>query len=96
MAEEKTFTLELVTPSKVVYSKDVESITAPGSEGYLGILANHAPLITSLEKGELKIREPGQTKPKIIDVEQGFLEVLDNKVVVLVDKVAEPEAAKEK
>ncbi len=85
--EEKTFRLELITPSKAAYSKDVASIVAPGSEGSFGILANHAPFMTSLAKGELKIKEPGQTKPQIIHVNEGFLEVLNNKVVVLVDKV---------
>ncbi len=87
MAEEKTFKLEIITPNEVVLSKDVLSITAPGSEGSFGILANHAPFMTSLDKGELKIKEPGQVNPLIIDINKGFLEVLNNKVVVLVDKV---------
>lgn len=87
MVEDNTFKLELITPSEVVFSKDVASITAPGSEGSFGILANHAPFMTSLDKGELKIKESGQTKPQIISVNEGFLEVLNNKVVVLVDKV---------
>ena len=87
MAEDNTFKLELITPNEVVYSKDVASIIAPGSEGSFGILANHAPFMASLDKGELKIKEPGQTKPQIIHVTKGFLEVLNNKVIVLVDKV---------
>ena len=84
---ENTFKLELITPNKIAYSKDVASIIAPGSEGSFGILANHAPFMTSLDKGELKIQEPGQVNPLIIDINEGFLEVLNNKVVVLVDKV---------
>lgn len=84
---ENTFQLEIITPNEVAFSKDVASITAPGSEGSFGILANHAAFIASLDKGELKIKEPGQTKPQIIDINEGFLEVLNNKVVVLVDKV---------
>ncbi len=87
MAEEKTFKLELIAPNEVVFSKDVVSITAPGSEGSFGILADHAPFMTSLDKGELKIKEPGQKDPQIIDINKGFLEVLNNKVVVLVDKL---------
>ncbi len=86
MAEENKFKLEIITPNEVVYIKDVASIIAPGSEGSFGILANHAPFMASLDKGELKINEPGQTKSQIIDVNEGFLEVLNNKVVVLVDK----------
>ena len=84
---ENTFKLELITPNKIAYSKDVASIIAPGSEGSFGILANHSPFMASLDKGELKIKEPGQTKPQIIDINEGFLEVLNNKVVVLVDKI---------
>tara|TARA_B100000315_G_scaffold253559_1_gene292588 strand:+ start:8120 stop:8401 length:282 start_codon:yes stop_codon:yes gene_type:complete len=87
MAEDKTFKLELIAPDEVVFSKDVVSITAPGSEGSFGILANHAPFMTSLDKGELKIKEPGQKDLQIIDINKGFLEVLNNKVVVLVDKL---------
>lgn len=82
---EKTFKLEIITPSKAAYSKDVESITAPGSEGYLGILPQHAPLITSLKEGQLKILE-SQKSEIVINIREGFMEVLNNKVVVLVDE----------
>ncbi len=82
---EKTFKLEIITPSKAAYSKDVESITAPGSEGYLGILPQHAPLITSLKEGQLKILE-SQESEILINIREGFMEVLNNKVVVLVDE----------
>ena len=81
----KTFKLEIITPSKAAYSKDVESITAPGSEGYLGILPQHAPLITSLKEGQLKILESQETEI-LINIREGFMEVLNNKVVVLVDE----------
>jgi len=81
----KTFKLEIITPSKAAYSKDVESITAPGSEGYLGILPQHAPLITSLKEGQLKILE-SQESEILINIREGFMEVLNNKVVVLVDE----------
>jgi|TARA_B100000315_G_scaffold237419_1_gene254191 F-type H+-transporting ATPase subunit epsilon len=50
----KTFKLEAITPYEAAYSKDVIGITAPGLEGYLGILLQHAPLITSLKEGPLK------------------------------------------
>lgn len=83
---EKTFRLELVTPSELAYSKDVVSINAPGSEGYFGILANHASLIASLKEGTLKIQEPDNSE-LFINIQEGFLEVLKNKVIVLVDKV---------
>lgn len=87
MAEDKTFKLELITPSEVVYSKDVVSIVVPGSEGYLGVLARHAPLMTSLKEGQLKIQELNQPMPHLINIKEGFLEVLNNRVDILVDKV---------
>lgn len=83
----KKFRLEIITPSQVVYSKDVTSIVAPASEGYLGILARHAPLMTSLIEGKLKIRELNQSKPHLVYIKEGFLEVLNNKVDILVDKI---------
>ncbi len=81
---EKKIKLEVITPYEVVYSKDVVSIIAPASEGYLGVLFDHAPLITSLKQGKLKIRELDQSEHEI-DIKDGFMEVLDNKVDILVD-----------
>lgn len=85
MAEDKTFKLELIIPNEVVFSKDVISITAPGSEGCLGILPQHAPLITSLKEGQIKIQE-SQKSELLVSIREGFLEVLNDKVVILVDK----------
>ena len=52
----KTFLLEIVTPEQVLYSREVESVVVPAYEGYLGILAGHAPLLATLKPGELTIR----------------------------------------
>lgn len=76
-----------MTQTEVVYSKDVSSINAPGSEGYFGVLPEHAPLITSLKQGKVKIQELDQSEPRFINIQEGFLEVLNNKVDILVDKV---------
>jgi F-type H+-transporting ATPase subunit epsilon len=52
-----TLSVEIVTNERIVYSEtDVELVTAPGSEGVLGILPNHAPLVTTLSAGELRIK----------------------------------------
>ncbi|MBI5187401.1 MAG: ATP synthase F1 subunit epsilon [Nitrospinae bacterium] len=83
---EKEFQLEIITPQKVVYREDVVSVTAPGKEGYLGILANHAALLTSLKPGKIEIRKAGDLIPVTVRVQSGFLETSNNKVVVLVDK----------
>jgi F-type H+-transporting ATPase subunit epsilon len=78
------FTFRLVTPQRVVFEGPVVSIQAPGSEGYLGVLAHHAPLITMLKEGKLEMRDPsGRTAAW--HVTGGFLEVSNNRASALAD-----------
>ena len=78
--------LKIVTPNELFFEGDVEHVMAPGYNGYLGILQNHAPLITPIVKGNLAYRDhAGHTTT--VKVEGGFLEVLKNRVLVLTDKV---------
>ncbi len=79
------FLLEIITPQRVVYSQKVLSVTAPGKDGYLGILANHAPLLTSLKPGKIEIKKADDLIATTINVQQGFLETSNNKVDILVD-----------
>ena len=74
---------EIVTAERVVYSDEVDVVVAPGVEGQLGILPQHAPLMTMLQPGELMIRKGGEEES--IFVSGGFLEVQGDKVVVLAD-----------
>ena len=83
---EITFSLNVITPEKVFYSNEVASVTVHGSDGYLGVLAHHAPLITTLEPGPLCITEPDEKKVTF-SVNKGIMEVRKNKVVVLADAV---------
>ena len=83
---ESTYNLDVITPEKIVYSKEVTAIVAHGTSGYLGVLAHHTPLVTSLEPGPFKITEPGE-KEVTFSLDGGFMEVRDNKVVVLADAV---------
>src|SRR4030042_928959 len=76
-----TLKLEIVTAERPVYSDEVDIVIAPGIMGQLGILPNHAPLMTMLEPGELCIRKKGEET--FIVISGGFLEVLQNRVVVL-------------
>ena len=78
-----TMRLDIVTAEKLVYSDEVSSVVAPGAEGQLGILPNHAPLLTSLKPGELKVLKEGEETN--IAVSGGFLEVLKNVVTILAD-----------
>ncbi len=75
--------LEIVTAERVVYSEDVDVVVAPGIEGELGILPQHASLMTMLQPGELMVRQGGEEQS--IFVSGGFLEVLADKVTVLAD-----------
>lgn len=81
---DSTFTFRLVTPQRLVLETPVVSLQAPGSEGYLGILAHHAPLITMLKPGRLDVKEPGGQAASYA-VSGGFLEVSNNRATVLAD-----------
>jgi F-type H+-transporting ATPase subunit epsilon len=81
---EHTFLLRLVTPQKLLLEAEVSYIQAPGSEGYLGVLAHHAPLITALKEGKLEVKDPGG-RLTTYHVTGGFLEVSDNRATVLAD-----------
>ena len=75
--------LEIITAEREVYSDDVDVLVAPGSEGELGILPHHAPLMTALKPGEIRVRKDGEEV--FMAVSSGFLEVMDNKVTILAD-----------
>jgi F-type H+-transporting ATPase subunit epsilon len=79
-----TFLFRLVTPQRLVIEKPVVSLQAPGSEGYLGVLAHHAPLITTLRPGKLEVRDE-EGKRSLYAVSGGFLEVSANRATVLAD-----------
>jgi len=75
--------LDIVTAERVVYSEEVDIITAPGIEGELGILPHHTPLMTILQSGELKIKRAGEEIS--LAISGGFLEVRPDRVIVLAD-----------
>ncbi len=80
----KNFKLIIVTPEKIIYDGEVSSIVAPGDVGYLGILADHAPIITSLTTGKLELTDPNGTKSTMM-ISGGFMEVVKNTATILVD-----------
>jgi F-type H+-transporting ATPase subunit epsilon len=75
--------LEIVTPERLAYSDDVDSVQLPGSEGELGILPHHAPLLATLGAGELRIRKGGQEET--FAVFGGFVQVRPDKVIVMAE-----------
>ena len=78
-----TFQLEIVTPEKMVVKDVAEEAQIPGTNGYLGILPGHAPLITELAVGEITYRKGGETHH--LAVAWGFAEVLPDKVTILAE-----------
>lgn len=75
--------LDILSPDKNLYSGNVSAISLPGKDGSLGILENHAPLITTLRKGTIKIESDNGTQ--LFDVNGGVVEVLNNKVIILAE-----------
>jgi len=80
------FHLSIVTPEKVYCEVDINSLVVPGTEGYLGILSNHAPLISSLKPGKIEYKD-SENKEIVLAVSGGFIEVSDNKATILADAV---------
>ena len=77
--------LEIVTQERRVYlADDVEMVVAPGSEGEMGILPRHAPLITSLQEGAMRVKRQGGVE-EVLAIHGGFMEVLPDQVTVLAD-----------
>jgi F-type H+-transporting ATPase subunit epsilon len=103
MAAGRTYQLEIMTPQKYAYKGEVESIIAEASDGSFGVLINHAPMLSALRFGILRVREVGAAE-KIFTVSEGFFEINANKAALLVDTcetkeeidVARARAAKER
>ncbi len=75
--------LQIVTPERLAYEDEVDSVQLPGSEGELGILPHHAPLLATLGAGELRIRKGGQEES--FAVFGGFVQVRPDKVIVMAE-----------
>ena len=79
-----TFKLEVITPLKLVISDDAERVILRTTEGDMGILANHAPLVAELAVGEMKIKSNGNEERFFVS--GGFLEISKNRTLVLADE----------
>ena len=75
--------LNIVTPEKQLVSEEVDQVNVPGTEGDLGILHDHAPILTLLRSGQLSYEKEGETV--VLVVSGGYLEVTDNRVTVLAE-----------
>ena len=79
---------ELVTPDRLVMSEDVHMVVVPGTEGESGILAGHAPYMTTLRDGEIAVYRTQGAQPEKIAVTGGFAEVSERGLTVLAESVA--------
>ena len=79
---------ELVTPDRLVMSEDVHMVVVPGTEGESGILAGHAPYMTTLRDGEFAVYRTQGAQPEKIAVTGGFAEVSERGLTVLAESVA--------
>lgn len=78
--------LEIISPDKKLYSGDADLVKVPGSKGSFEILKNHAPIISTLEKGQIKIIAP-DGKTTIFEIDGGVIEAKNNKIIVLAESV---------
>jgi F-type H+-transporting ATPase subunit epsilon len=81
-----TFRVKLLTAERTVLERGIVSLQAPGTEGFLGVLAHHAPLITSLKAGPLILRG-AEGAIEAFALSGGILEVADNQATVLADSI---------
>ena len=80
-----TFPVNIVSAEEAIFSGDVEMLVAPGETGELGILPNHAPLLTRIKPGTVKLKIPGQAEDELIYVSGGMMEVQPKGVTILAD-----------
>lgn len=79
-----TTAFELVSPERLLVSKDVEMIVVPGAEGYFGVLPQHAPMISTLMAGVIDIHQDGEVDEQIF-IAGGFAEVTESRCTVLAE-----------
>lgn len=81
--------LDFVTPERLLYSKDVEQVIVPGSEGEFTILSDHSPIISSLKPGYIKLYEDLSVEPTIYFVTDGFVDMASNQLTILAQSAIE-------
>lgn len=79
---------ELVTPEKLVRSDDVYMVVVPGTEGDFGVLAGHAPVMSTIRDGEVSIFATDGATPETINIQGGFAEVNEKGLTILAESVS--------
>ena len=78
--------LEILTPDETVFSGNINSVTVPGTKGPFTILQNHAPIISTLESGELSLLTTNGID-LLYEISEGMIEVNQNRIMVLAEKI---------
>ncbi|HMR93125.1 MAG TPA: ATP synthase F1 subunit epsilon [Chitinophagaceae bacterium] len=89
----KQMNLEILTPEKKLYSGEVYGVQMPGISGSFEVLDKHAPLVSALRAGRVKILKDKQNHFAYFDIQGGFVEVIDNRVTVLAEGAIPVETA---
>jgi F-type H+-transporting ATPase subunit epsilon len=76
--------IDIITPDKKLFSGEISAVQFPGTNGSFGILNNHAPLIATLKKGDIKLTDASKQE-QTFAVNGGVVEVLNNNIIVLAD-----------
>ncbi len=84
--------LEIITPDKKIYSEEISLVQVPGSKGSFEVLHNHAPIISTLDKGRIKIIDQ-KNKTSFFYVKNGLIEVQNNNIIILADLSGEQKKA---
>jgi F-type H+-transporting ATPase subunit epsilon len=81
-----TFDVSIITPEKIVYKQSVRSVIVPAQAGYWGVLSSHAPMIANLIPGNISIVDNEGKDITFQTKDNGFVEVIQNQVTILLDK----------
>ena len=82
----KIMEIEIITPDKKLFKGNIKSVTVPGTKGAFMVLKNHAPIISTLEKGKILVKTE-KLEDKDFDIESGIIEVKKNKIIILAETV---------
>jgi F-type H+-transporting ATPase subunit epsilon len=86
-----SFNLQIISPEKTLFDEDIEMVIIPGTEGDIGVLSNHMPLITSLRLGNIYIYKDKKIIKKFL-VNGGILEVIENRCTLLTEDISDLES----
>ena len=85
--------VEILTPEKKIFSDEAYGVQMPGVSGSFEVLEKHAPLVSALKAGRLKVLKDKSTHSALFDIQGGFVEVLNNNVIVLAEGAIPVETA---